>query len=309
MRAGRLARLCVVPALAGLFLIAAAAPAWAHAILSTADPPKDGVAAQSPSQLTLTFNENVEVSFGAIRVYTCAGQRITTGAPKHSAETDRTVHVSVPKLDPGVYLVAWRVISADAHPVGGTYSFRIGPGGPPSVSGCATETNAESSSTVGVLFGIARVGVFAGLALLIGGVVFLVAIAAGTSAVRWTRRLIWIGWVILLVTTIAAVMLQGPYAAGAGIGDATQVDRHPRGVADTVRARRRTPVVVARGRARVAVLPRPRRRNEAHADVVAGGRGDRRHRTRRDARAPPAMPRPASGRSSPRRSTQSTSSP
>ena len=220
MRAGRLARLCVVPALAGIFLIAAAAPAWAHAILIKADPPKDGVTAQSPAQLSLTFNENVEVSFGAIRVYTCAGQRIATGAPHHSSASDHTVAVPVPKLADGVYLVAWRVISADAHPVGGTYSFRIGPGAPPSVSGCATETNAKSSATVGVLFGVARVGVFVGLALLIGGVVFLVLIAAGTSATRWTRRLIWIGWVILALTTVAAVMLQGPYAAGAGVGDA-----------------------------------------------------------------------------------------
>src|SRR5438445_11779457 len=137
MRAGRLARLCVVPALAAFFVIAAAAPAWAHAILIKTDPPKDGVAAQSPAQLSLTFNENVEVSFGAIRVYTCAGQRITTGAPHHSSASDHTVEVSVPKLADGVYLVAWHVISADSHPVGGTYSIRVGPGAAPSVSGWA----------------------------------------------------------------------------------------------------------------------------------------------------------------------------
>src|SRR5205807_4348513 len=220
MRAGRMARLCVVPALAGLFLIATAVPAWAHATLITTDPPKDGVAAVSPSQLSLTFNENVEVSFGAIRVYTCAGQRITTGAPHHAATTDHTVEVSVPKLAPGVYLVAWHVISADSHPVSGTYSFRIGPGTPPSVSGCASETSASSSTTVGVLFGAARTGVFVGLALLIGGAVFLVGIAAGTSAARPVRRLVVIGWVVLVVSTIAAVLLQGPYAAGSGIGDA-----------------------------------------------------------------------------------------
>ena len=45
MRAGRLARLCVVPALAGVILVATAAPAWAHAVLKSTDPPKDGVAA------------------------------------------------------------------------------------------------------------------------------------------------------------------------------------------------------------------------------------------------------------------------
>jgi len=222
MRAGRLARLCVVPALAGLFLIATAAPAWAHAILQSTDPPKDGVAAQSPSQLSLTFNENVEVSFGAIRVYTCAGKRITTGAPRHSPTSGHIVVLSTPKLTPGVYLVAWRVISADSHPVNGTYSFRIGPGAAPSSNGCATETNAKSSTTVGTLFGVARVGVFTGLALLIGGLVFLLLIARGTSAARPTRRAVWTGWVILTISTVAAVMLQGPYAAGAGIGDAVK---------------------------------------------------------------------------------------
>jgi copper transport protein len=211
-----------VPALAGFFIVASAAPAWAHATLTSTDPPKNGVVAESPSKLSLTFNENVEVSFGAIRVYTCDGKRITTEAPHHASASDHTVELSTPKLDPGVYLVAWRVISADAHPVNGTYSFRVGPGAAPSVNGCATEANAKSSTTVGVLFGIARVGVFAGLALLIGGVVFLVLIARRTHAARLTRGAVWAGWVLLVVSTIAALMLQGPYAAGAGIGDAVK---------------------------------------------------------------------------------------
>lgn len=220
MRAGRLARLCVVPALAGIFLIATAVPAWAHAILISAAPPKDGVAAVSPTQLALTYNENVEISFGSIRVYTCLGKRVTSDAPKHSATSDHTVEVGVPKLSNGVYLVAWRVISADSHPVSGTYSFRIGPGAAPSVNGCATETNAKSSVTVGTLFGVARAGVFTGLALLIGGAVFLLLIARGTSGARSTKRAIWVGWIVLLISSVAAVMLQGPYAAGSGIGDA-----------------------------------------------------------------------------------------
>jgi copper transport protein len=203
-------------------LLLTAAPAWAHAVLESTDPPKDGVATQSPPQLTLNFNENVEVSFGAIRVYTCSGSRVTTGAPHHGPTSDATVLVSVPKLDPGVYLVAWRVISADSHPVQGTYSFRIGPGAPPTVNGCATETNAKSSKTVGALFAAARTAVFVGLALLIGAGAFLVLIARGTSAARWTRRMMWTGWIILALSTIGALMLQGPYAAGAGIGDAVR---------------------------------------------------------------------------------------
>src|SRR5258708_38008858 len=32
----------------------------------------------------------------------------------------------------------------------------------------------------------------------------------------------WIGWFLLVISTVAAVMLQGPSAAGAGIGDAVR---------------------------------------------------------------------------------------
>src|SRR5258708_21963927 len=128
MRAARLGRFCVVPALAGLILVLTATPAFAHAILQSTDPPMQGVSATSAAQLSLAFNENVEVSFGSIRLYTCTGKRITTGAPGHSEATGHTIVASIPKLSNGVYLVSWRVISADSHPVNGTYPFRIGPG-------------------------------------------------------------------------------------------------------------------------------------------------------------------------------------
>lgn len=203
-----------------MFLVATAVPAWAHATLISADPAVDGVTAVAPSQLSLKYNENVEVAFGAIRVYTCTGKRITTSAPRHAPDSDHVVLVSVPKLDPGVYIVAWHVISADSHPVDSTYSFRIGSGPPPSVNGCAAETSAKSSKVVGVSFGVARTGVFTGLALLIGGAVFLLLVASGSSAERSTKRAMWVGWAILVVATVAALMLQGPYAAGSGIGDA-----------------------------------------------------------------------------------------
>src|SRR5262249_16177571 len=157
------------------------------------DPPMNGVVPQPPSQLSLHFSENVEVSFGAIRVYTCAGSRITTGAPHHSPTTDSTVLVGVPKLSPGIYLVPCRLISADSHPVQGSYSLRNGPGAAPTVNACATETTAKSSKTVGALFAAARTAVFVGLALLIGAGAFLVLIAHGTSASRWTRRMMWTG--------------------------------------------------------------------------------------------------------------------
>ena len=221
MRAGRWARLSVVSALTGIILVATAAPAWAHAVIQTSSPPDKGVVAQSPRSISLTVNENVEVSFGAVRLFTCAGKRITLDAPRHASGDDKEVVVGVPgTLDPGTYIVSWHVISADSHPVGATFTFSVG-----SSSGgatCATETSAKSSPTVGILFGTARGALFTGLALLIGGMVFLVLIARGTSAAGRTRVAIWTGWVVVAVSTVAGVMLQGPYAAGSGAGDAVK---------------------------------------------------------------------------------------
>jgi len=63
---------------------------------------------------------------------------------------------------------------------------------------------------------------YVGLALLIGGVVFWLAIAFGTTAARRARVIAWIGWWTTLVATISGLMLQGPYAAGTGLGDAVK---------------------------------------------------------------------------------------
>jgi len=223
MHLRRLLRLLAGAALAGTFLLATAAPAWAHATLESSSPPKDGVVSASPQQILLRFDEPVEVSIGGIRLYTCTGKRLTVGAPRHVNGHGSEIASSVDEtLAPGVYLVNWRVISADSHPVQSAFSFRVGAGASPDVAGCANTSTTKSSTTVGVLFGATRFLLFAGIALLIGGVVFLVLIARGTSAAPRIRVLIWTGWVVSVVATVLGVMLQGPYAEGAGIGDAVK---------------------------------------------------------------------------------------
>ena len=76
-------------------------------------------------------------------------------------------------------------ISADSHPVSGTYSFRVGPGAAPSVERLRDRDQRQEQRDGRDRCSASRaVGVFTGLALLIGGVVFLVLIARGTSAAR-----------------------------------------------------------------------------------------------------------------------------
>ncbi len=204
--------------LAGVLVVAFAAPAWAHATLENTNPPQSGQVATSPPQITLTYNENVEVELGAIQLFDCSGSRITIGAPHHSPTTDHEVVADVPHLADGTYQVFWRVISADSHPVHGGFSFTVGNAA--AQSGCSTASIGKSDKTVGVLFGIDRVLLYAGLALLIGGSVFLFLIARGTSAAGRLRVIVWSGWGLTMFATIVGIMLEGPYGEGSGLSDA-----------------------------------------------------------------------------------------
>lgn len=99
---------------------------WAHAaqghavLLGTS--PVDGAALESqPREIVLRFNEPVTPV--ALRVLDRAGSPVDATAPM---AVDNEVRLVLPTLASGTYLVSWRVISADAHPVGGGFSFAVG---------------------------------------------------------------------------------------------------------------------------------------------------------------------------------------
>src|SRR5438270_7389155 len=143
-----LLRLLAVAALAGAFVLTSAAPAGAHAVLQNTTPPSNGTIDRAPSQLTLSYSETVEVSLGSLQVLNCAGGRVTIGAPHHGLRSSDVV-ASLPDLPPSLYVVRWRVISADSHPVQGAFYFRVGTGPNASSTPCAASTAAvKSSSTV-----------------------------------------------------------------------------------------------------------------------------------------------------------------
>jgi copper transport protein len=220
----RLARFLAVAALVGAILIATAAPAWAHASLVSSNPADGATVATSPPALTLTFSEAVEIQLGSIQVSSCTGARVDVG-PAHHTKSDSEIAATLPALTPGQYLVSWRVISADSHPVHGAYYFAVGAGGQANGGGCAAAPpSSHAPKIVGVLFGITRGALFAGLALLIGGMVFLMAIARGTSAARRCRTVVWVGWFLILGATVFGVMLQGPYADAGPLSDAFKSD-------------------------------------------------------------------------------------
>jgi copper transport protein len=116
--------LVVLLALAGV----APASASAHAYLVRTAPVASGVLDTPPRQVALTYDEAVEPKFAIISVTAASGRQETTGAVRRSATDPDTLLVPLrAHLPQGWYLIYWRAISVDGHPVQGAFTYAVGP--------------------------------------------------------------------------------------------------------------------------------------------------------------------------------------
>ena len=106
---------------AGLLLtLVTAAPASAHNRLVGTDPADGGTLARTPSAVVLTFDEPA-VGLGTQVAVTGPDGAASTGPAEL---VDATVRQPlVPGAPAGAYTVAWRVTSADGHPITGRFTF------------------------------------------------------------------------------------------------------------------------------------------------------------------------------------------
>src|SRR5829696_118788 len=100
--------------------------AFAHADLDSTDPAAGSVVHESPSQLVLRFTGAVDSVPGGIRVVAADGTEIDIGPPGRLDGSTSTIVVDLPTLADGTYVVAWRAISADSHPIAGAFTFSVG---------------------------------------------------------------------------------------------------------------------------------------------------------------------------------------
>ncbi|MFD7982788.1 FixH family protein [Kitasatospora indigofera] len=201
-------------------MVAGAGPASAHAALQSTDPAQNSVLATAPGFVTLTFSESVSLSGDSVRVLDPAGRPVDTGNPGHADGRENTARVGLNSgLANGTYTVAWRAVSDDSHPVGGAFTFSVGAPSATSVSTTALQ-QAKADSVVAALYGTGRTVAYGAFALLMGAAGFVLLCWPAGAAVRTVQRLLMTGWVALLVSTIAVLLLRGPYERGSGLGQA-----------------------------------------------------------------------------------------
>jgi copper transport protein len=205
-------------------VVAVLAPAKgvsAHAGLETSVPSPNAVLEAGPPNIELDFNEAVDAGLANIELYDQNATLIPTGVPQ--SITDNTVvQVSVPTIDDGVYVVVWRVPSADGHVVDGAFSFQVGVQTGVDIGALIDRVsgNATASSTVGRLDTSARLLSLIGLVVLIGGGLLTVQSAGQSTGAASDRMLLWMAWVFLLVGSLGSFGLYGAKVVAGSPSDA-----------------------------------------------------------------------------------------
>jgi len=182
---------------------------------------------RAPTEVVLEFTEQVSLIRGGVRLLNADGRELPTAEPRVSG---RRLTLPLPAdLARGGYVVSWRVVSSDTHPVAGAFTFGIGaePAG-------ATAVDAGTRSvprSVVVALAVYRWLGFVGTALLVGGGVFLLAIWPAGRGSRRARRLVLAGWAMVASATLLGLLIQGPHVDARPLRDAFDTELLREGVA------------------------------------------------------------------------------
>lgn len=136
----------VVTALLGLtFWSWGAGIAAAHTALVGSDPANDARVSSPPGAVALTFSEDINPAFATVVVHSADGRNWVSGQARVDGPR-LTADMGPERLPNGKYTVGYRVVSADGHPVSGSYSFTV-VGAPDQPSSATTSATAAPSTS------------------------------------------------------------------------------------------------------------------------------------------------------------------
>ena len=197
-------------------------PASAHAQLIRTTPTAGQELAVAPTEVTLRFSEGVRPVDGGVRVLAADGTRVDVDRARTRGGV---VALPLPELADGAYVVSWRVVSEDGHPVRGAFTFRVGDGGDQATAAKLARQllGSDTSSTdVSAVAALLRALAFATMAILIGTSIncFWVDHRPGGAGLGVGRLVRW-STVVAALAGIGSFLLYGPLVTGRSLGAIT----------------------------------------------------------------------------------------
>lgn len=213
------------------------APAAAHANLVGSDPANGTVLPEPPERVQLRFSEPVRLIPDRIIVVGPDGEQRDLAGEPSAAGSDVTVPLDR-SLDIGTYLVSYRVISQDSHPVFGSVTYSVG--APSEVPQVPAGSSGAGDPAVSAAVSVNKYLSYAGLVLLVGPGLVLAMLWPNRLSRRGVIRLLWLGVGLVALSTVVGPWLQAAYTNGESLtgvtGDALrEVLGSPYGTAHVVR--------------------------------------------------------------------------
>jgi copper transport protein len=197
-----------VAAIAGLIAAVAwsaslAVPALAHAALEGTDPDNGALLEAAPDEIRLAFTEPPDLSLTTVELVDASGATVPTGDVRLAAA--RRILVPLDALPDGVFTVSWRTVSkVDGHVTAGAFTFGVGVSAD-EVAPVATDAVVDTPAPTPLAVA-GRWGLYAGLAVLLGGALAGSLVFGATAVAR--RPVLAGAWVLAAAGVVAATLAE-----------------------------------------------------------------------------------------------------
>jgi len=180
--------------------------AGAHANYIRSNPAADARLLRPPTEVRVVFSEPPDARASRIEVLDTQGRRVDRGDTALSDEENGLI-VSLSEIDDGGYVVSWQVLSTvDGHTTRGSFVFAVGDAELP-----ALPEVGEAYAPPRPLEIAGRAASFLGLALLVGGALFMLLVRQrpGSAEVRREQLFLAGGGALLVIGAVALLLEQG----------------------------------------------------------------------------------------------------
>lgn len=193
------------------YLVASSGAALAHANLIETVPASQASLETPPLEIVLVFSEAVTPI--VFRLIDTEGKTIAEAddALTKGSRLNLSLHSSIPD---GRYLVSYRVMSADTHPISGAFGFSVGL--PGTADRFAIENGAFKSARVAVV--VNRFLQFSSLFIAAGTLFFCVLVRPPGYTENALRKIATIAAAVAVATYVLAIGFGGADMAGVGPG-------------------------------------------------------------------------------------------